>query len=330
MNRWGPSAWFFGKRAASAALTLLGASLVTFLILTALPGDPFTALVSPDHMRLLSPDQEAALRQRLGLDGPWLCRFVSWTGKAMTGDFGLSLRTNAPVAQEINARLIATLELNALALGLTALIALPLGWTMARRSGTWWGRGFGPLLIALYALPTIWVALVLQHFLAVRWGWLPLFGRTEPGVSGLWPRVSHLLMPATCLALHILGFFTLFARDTAREGWEGSRTTFARACGVPERRIFFQQAIRPSLVPLATLLGLTIPALATGSVLIENLFSWPGLGNFFLQSLLSRDTPVVLGLAFLAAVLTVGGSLLADVLTWLADPRVGRGGGPGP
>lgn len=330
MRRGARGARFLAARALWAAATLLGASLFTFLLLAALPGDPLTALVSPDELGHMSPAQEGEMRRRLGLEGPLVARFFWWTARAVTLDLGVSLRTGEPVVREIGARLFPTLELNALALGLTALLAIPLGWAMARRSGTAADRIGAPLLIGLYALPTIWVALVLQHFLAVRWGLLPLFGRTEPGLSGFWPRLSHLLMPAFCLALHILGFFTLFARDSAREGWEAGRAAFARACGIPEGRVFFQQAVRPSLVSLATMFGLTLPALASGSVLVENLFAWPGVGNFFLKSLLSRDIPVVLGLAFLAAALTVAGSLLADLLGWLADPRLGRGGGFSP
>jgi peptide/nickel transport system permease protein len=131
----------------------------------------------------------------------------------------------------------------------------------------------------------------------------------------------HLALPAAALALHQVAFVTLFARDTARAGFLSRHAEQARSAGLAERRIFTRHGVRPSLVPLAALFGLMVPGLASGSVLIENVFAWPGLGTYFVQAVLARDVPVVMGLALLASGLTVTGSLLADALAGAADPR---------
>ena len=307
---------------AAAAATLVVAAFLTYAALAALPGDPLAAFVAEDQRMALEPAQRAALERELGLDRPLPVRFAGWLGGALAGDLGASFRTRRPVAREILERLGPTLELNAVAVALIAGIGLPLGWWAARRSAARGARWGSVALLALYALPTLWVALLLQHLLAVRLGILPLYGRTDPGGGGgPAARLAHLALPAATLALHQIAFVTLFARDTARAGFLSRHAQRARGAGLAERRIFARHGVRPSLVPLAALFGLMVPGLASGSVLIESVFAWPGLGTYFVQAVLARDVPVVMGLALLASGLTVAGSLLADALAGAADPR---------
>jgi peptide/nickel transport system permease protein len=297
-----------GRRAAPQ----LAAAAATLLV---------AAFVAEDQRVALDPPQRAALERELGLDRPLPLRFARWLGGVLAGDLGTSFRTRRPVAREIVERLGPTLELNAVAVGLIAGIGLPLGWWAARRSAARGARWGSVALLALYALPTLWVALLLQYFLSVRLGLLPLYGRTDPGGGGLVTRLAHLALPAVTLALHQIAFVTLFARDTARAGFLSRHAQRARSAGLAERRIFARHGVRPSLVPLAALFGLMVPGLASGSVLIESVFAWPGLGTYFVQAVLARDVPVVTGLALLASGLTVAGSLLADALAGAADPR---------
>ena len=305
----------------AAAATLVVAAFLTYAALAGLPGDPLAAFVAEDQRSVLDPSRRAALERELGLDRALPVRFARWLGGALAGDFGVSFRTRRPVGREILERLGPTLELNAAAVALIAGIGLPLGWWAARRSAARGARWGSAALLALYALPTLWVALLLQHLLAVRLGILPLYGRTDPGGGGLASRLAHLALPAATLALHQVAFVTLFARDTARAGFLSRHAQRARSAGLAERRIFARHGVRPSLVPLAALFGLMVPGLASGSVLIESVFAWPGLGTYFVQAVLARDVPVVMGLALLASGLTVAGSLLADALAGAADPR---------
>jgi peptide/nickel transport system permease protein len=314
-----------GRQAATqigaAIATLFLAALLTYAALSALPGDPLAAFVAEEHRSALEPAQRAALMRELGLDGPFPLRFARWLGGVLEGDLGTSFRTRRPVAREIVERLGPTLELNLVAVALIAGIGLPLGWWAARRSAARGARWGSAALIALYAVPTLWVALVLQYLLSVRLGLLPLYGRTDPAGGGVGARLAHLALPAATLALHQIAFVTLFARDSAQAGFLSRHAHRARSAGLSERSIFARHGVRPSLVPLAALFGLMVPGLASGSVLIESVFAWPGLGTYFVHAVLARDLPVVMGLALLASSLTVAGSLVADALAGAADPR---------
>ncbi len=309
-------------RLATALLTVVVATCAIYTAVALLPGDPLAPFLRQDTLAGLSTEQRSALERAHGLDRPVLVRWVRWLGRAVQGDIGRSLRTNRPVADEIAARFGATLELNLAATLLAVLIGIPLGWWSAHRPGGLADRLGGALTLALYALPYFWLALILQHLFAVQLGWLPLYGRTPPdAAAGFGARIAHLTLPATSLALHMIAFYARFARGATLEGLQALSARLARALGVPERRILVREGIVPSLVPLATLFGLLLPALASGSVLVETIFSWPGLGSLFVTALLSRDLPVVLALTTLTVVLTVAGSVAADLLVTAADPR---------
>ncbi len=313
------------ERLGSLAVTAIGVTLLAFVVLSLAPGDPLAARADAERGLALDAARRARLERELGLDRPLPVRYLRWLGAACRGDLGRSWRTGQPVTREIAARLPATLELNLAALLLVLGIGAPLGWWMAIRAGTGAERTAGFLVLALYAVPSFWLALLLQQVLAVEWRILPLYGRPAIATTGLARHLRHLVLPALALGLHQLAFYARFARDTALAGLAAGHARLARALGESPFRIALLHGIRPSLVPLATLLGLLVPGLATGSVLIENIFGWPGLGRLFLQAVLDRDLPLVLGLTLMAGLLTVLGNLLADVLAALADPRLRAG-----
>lgn len=305
-----------------AALTLLALMLVTFTVFAKLPGDPFSAFANDPTSRGISLEERQILRQTLGLDEPLARRFGRWLASALQGDLGHSLRTRRPVAEELLHRLGPSLELGVSSLLLALVLALPLGWWLARRPGSLLDRVSFLGLIAIYALPVFWVAMLLQGLLAVRLGWLPLYGRLPAtGPTGAWVHLRYLVLPAGCLALHQLAFFARFARNTAAEGLGSIHALFARACGLGEARLTWQHGVRPALVSLVTLAGLLLPSLVSGSVIIETLFAWPGLGRLFVQAVASRDAPVVLGLTVMVGALTIIGSLAADLAGRWLDPR---------
>jgi ABC-type dipeptide/oligopeptide/nickel transport system permease component len=309
-------------RVGVAALTLVGVTLLTFAAMAALPGDPLAAFVSPESLQTLGQAERAALERELGLDESLAERYLRWLGSVLAGDLGRSFVSGRPVLEEIGARLIATLELNGAALLLAVGAGVPFGWWTARREGGVADRAGHALLVALYALPFFWLALLLQGLLAVEWGVVPLYGRTPAtGETGLAARLHHLALPALCLAVHVLAFYARFARDTARSGWVARHARVARAGGVPDPRVFVRHAVRPSMAALATLAGLIVPSLVSGSILVEHVFRWPGLGSLFVSAVLVRDVPIVAGLTLITGALTVAGNLLADGLGILLDPR---------
>lgn len=319
------------RRLGVAAVTLLVLAFLLFLAFDVMPGDRLGG-AGPDETPLtLDPATRAALLHARGLDRPLLVRFAAWCGAAFTLDLGTSRRTGRPVADEIAERLPATLELNAAALLVMLGLGLPLGWRAARRAGGPFDRGSGALLLALYAAPSFWIALALQSAFAVHWRLLPLYGRSEPsGAGGPLDRLQHLVLPALCLAAHGLAFYAQCARNGALAGLLSRHAATARTLGLSERRVFTAHALRPSALSLVSLLGLMIPALAGGSVVIETVFAWPGVGSLLFARVKTHDAPVVLGLALLTACLTIAGSLLADVLALWADPRTRGWGGEVP
>ncbi len=315
------------RRLGVAAVTLLVLAFLLFAAFDALPGDRLSGAGPDEDPLSLDPATRAELMRLRGLDRPLPVRFARWCGAVLTLDLGTSQRTGRPVAAEIAERLPATLELNLVAFTMMLGCGLPLGWHAARRAGGPFDRGSGALLLALYAAPAFWIALALQSALAVHWRLLPLYGRSDPsGAGGALDRAQHLVLPALCLAVHGLAFYAQCARNGALGGLLSRHAATARALGLAERRVFAAHAVRPSALALVSLLGLVVPALAGGSVVIEAVFAWPGVGSLLYARVQAHDAPVVLGLALLAASLTIAGSLLADVLALWADPRLRAAG----
>ncbi|HHN75256.1 MAG TPA: ABC transporter permease [Acidobacteria bacterium] len=311
------------RRCLGALLTVLALSFVTFAVFAWLPGDPLAAFESQRRGRALDQARRTALVEELGLAAPLPARYLRWLDNALRGDLGRSLRTQRQVTEELSHRLGPTLELSIGSTLLALLASLPLGWWLARKRESLLDRSALVGLVALYALPIFWLAMLLQALLAVHWSVVPLYGRLPAsGASGLGTRLHHLALPAACLALHQLAFYARFARNTAAEGLDSIQTLFARACGLTEARITWRHGILPSLVALITLAGLVLPSLVSGAVLIETLFAWPGLGRLFVVAIQARDYPVVLAMTVVIGSLTVTGSLLADLGGRLADPRL--------
>jgi peptide/nickel transport system permease protein len=313
-----------------AVFVLVGISLVTFLLLHLLPGDPALVRWGADMEARIPPEAYRAMLHRLGLDRPLAVQYFAWLGSVLRGDLGESFADGRPVVERIGERLPASLLLQLLALGAAVSVAVPLGIAGARRCGTWFDSGSRWVLFVLFSLPSFWVALLLQVGVAVHLGWLPLQGLTATGMGDapllarVLDRARHLVLPVTCLAYGQLAFLARFTRANVLESLGRDFVRTARAKGLPEAQVLRRHAFRHSLSPLLTLAGLTLPALLGGSVIIETIFSWPGLGSLFFESVTRRDYPLVLALTLLSAVLTLVGNLAADLLYRLADPQAAR------
>lgn len=307
-------------RSMQLLLTLIVLSGAVFLAISIVPGDQLASVIQAEGRGVLPASERARLIEEFGLDQPWLIRFARWLGQVASGDLGTSWQSGRPVWSELAKRLPRTLELNLFAMLLLLTVGLPLGWLAAARERSLLDRGLLLLLFALFALPAFWVALLLQEWLAVRWNWLPLYGRS----GETW---RELVLPASCQALHAIAFVAAFARQSARLMLRSHAHRMGRAGGIKPLRLFYTTAIRGSLLPLISLVGLLIPGLVSGSVLIEQIFQWPGVGRYFVDALLARDVPVVLGVALLSGVATLCGSWFADRAGVRADPRLGPGAG---
>ncbi len=315
------------RRLLLAVPTLFGIIVIVFLLVHLAPGSP----VSGGRDALRRPTGRAAeeLRRLYGLDRPIPERFGAWFSRAVRFDLGESFVDRRPVGERIREALPNTLFLNGLALALALSIAIPLGVIAGGRPEGPFDRVSGAALFALYSTPTFWAALLLQSLFAVQLGWLPLYGvASDPapaGLAGIADRLAHAALPATCLAYGTLAFVARLVRSGVAETREADFVLAARARGASRRRALWTHAFPNAVLPLLTLFGLLLPALLSGSVIVERIFAWPGLGRLYFDSILARDYPVILGLSLLSAVATLAATLASDIAAAAADPRVRDG-----
>jgi peptide/nickel transport system permease protein len=222
-----------------------------------------------------------------------------------------------------------TLLLTASSLVLTYLLAIPLGLWSTVRAGTTAERTVSVLLYMLYSLPSYVAALFLQILLAVKLGWLPLFGivdsQTHESMTAFgkaWDVFQHAILPVTCFTYGSLAYYARFIKANMEEAVRQDYIRTARAKGVPPRQIIYRHAFRNTLIPLVTLIGLTLPSLLSGAIILEQIFAWPGMGTLFFESIHERDYPTIMGLTLMFSVLTLVGQLVADILYAVVDPRV--------
>lgn len=317
---------FLARRLPVMLLTLVGITVVVFALVHLAPGD--AALAKAGSGIRVSRESVEILRRQFHLDQPVWKQYLLWVGDVARGDLGTSIQDGRPVAARIAATLPATLLLNAASLLLTTLVAVPIGILAAARKGSRFDRWSGAGFFMLMSLPNFWIALLLGSLLSVKLGWLPLFGITGDGyaemslLGKLGDRLAHLVLPTICLTVTSLAFFARLGRASLLEviGQDFVRT--ARAKGLPERRVLFHHALRNALIPMVTLFGILLPAMISGSVVIERIFAWPGTGMLYFDAILTRDYPMIMGLTLLTAALTLAANLLADVLYSVVDPRV--------
>ncbi len=311
------------KRLATAAVTLVLVSAVVFALVCALPADP-TGDDLATHA--LPADYRAALRAQYHLDEPWPLRYGLWVREIARGDLGRSYFTKEPVSEMLARGLPVSAALNGLALVAMLSVAVPLGILGAWKPRGAWDRAGWLATTALYAAPVFWVALLLQWLFAIRLGWLPLSGLATEGLRGGTPRaladgLTHLMLPATCLATGGVAYVTRFVRTSLLENSSGDGGRAARARGLSTLQYIVRHGIAQAIVPLLTLFGFLIPRLVGGSLLVEEIFDVPGVGRLMFDSILSRDLPVVLAMTLVSGLATLLGTTVADALIALLDPR---------
>jgi len=319
------------RRLLLAVPTLAGIVVLVFCLLHLAPGSPVTAL-GGESGRRVSGRAAIEMRRLYGLDRPLPERFGKWVSRLARLDLGESFVDRRPVSERIREALPYTLLLNGLALFLTLAIAIPLGVEAGGRPESGFDRVSGAVLFALYSTPSFWAALLLQTLFCVKLRWLPLYGvasdSAAPGLAGVADRLAHLALPVVCLTYGSLAFYARLVRSGVAEARSADYVLAARARGLSRREALWKHAFRNALLPLITLLGLVLPGLLSGSVIIERIFAWPGLGRLYFDSILSRDYPVVLALSLVGAVATLAVTLAADIAYAVADPRVRDGTGP--
>ncbi len=319
------------QRLVQAVFVMLVVALISFSLFQFV-GDPVNNMVGQEATEA----QREALRERLGLNDPVPLQFASWVGNAVQGEFGISYRMGKPVDELIAERLPATLELVFLSAVLALVLGVPMGVYTGLNRDSWLSRFFLTISLVGISLPTFLIGILMILIFGVWLGWLPTFGRGGLVDLGLWETSlltvqgwSHIIMPAFTLALFQL---TLIMRLVRAEMLEVLRTDyikFARARGLSQRAINFGHALKNTLVPVITIMGLQIGALLAFSIITETVFQWPGMGLLIIQAIQFADIPIMSSYLVLVALFFVVINLTVDLLYYVVDPRlrVERAGG---
>ncbi|HXH65240.1 MAG TPA: ABC transporter permease [Mariprofundaceae bacterium] len=322
---------FLIKRLLGMIPLLFGITVISFAMMHLAPGEP--SVVGQELNPRISAQDVERLRSYYGLDKPLSEQYWSWLKRLVRFDFGNSFSADSrPVIDKISERLPVTLWINVLAILLILAVAIPIGVASAVHQDSWGDRIMTVLVFIGFAIPSFWLGLMLMIGLGVNLGWLPISGIHSYGWQhmGFWEQqrdlVRHLTMPVLVSAIGGLAGMSRFMRSGMLEVIRADFITTARAMGVPESSIRYRLALKNAMLPIITLLGLSIPGLIGGSVIIEQLFSVPGMGQLFYEAVLARDYPLIMGITVIGAVLTLLGNMLADVAYAWADPRIRHGG----
>ncbi|MHB8880764.1 MAG: ABC transporter permease [Thermodesulfovibrionales bacterium] len=323
------------KRLLQMIPTLIGITLISFFIIHLAPGKPTDVLA--DFNPKITPEARERLEKYYGLDKPVIVQYGMWLRRIVKLDFGESFSTDRrPVMQKlwdkkqplIDRRLFITFMLNVLSMIIILLISIPIGITSATHRNSLYDRITTTTVFIGFAMPSFWFALLLMMLFGIQLGWLPISGLKSMNYAALspaaqvWDRVSHLILPVFIASFGGLAGDSRYMRSSMLEVIRQDYITVARAKGLTERVVIYRHALRNALLPLITLVGLSIPGLIGGSVIMESVFGIPGMGQLLFMSVMTRDYPMIMCVLTIGAVLTLVGNLLADLGYMLADPRI--------
>ncbi len=318
---------YIAKRLLFMIPLLFGITVICFAVMHLAPGSP-TDLQTQMNPRA-SVEMKERLRAMYDLDKPLTEQYLRWVGKLAVLDLGVSFSTDRrPVSDKILERLPITILLNVLSMLLIFAVAVPIGVLSAVRQDSLFDRVAGVVVFIGFAVPTFWLALLLMILFGVQLGWLPISGIRSlnaeylpPGMA-LWDLIRHLILPVLLSAFGGLAGLSRYMRANMLEVIRQDYIRTARAKGLSERVVIYRHALRNALLPVITILGLSVPGLIGGSVIFETIFAIPGMGQLFYMAVMARDYPVVMGILFIGAVLTLLGNLIADASYAAADPRI--------
>ncbi|MCK5174166.1 MAG: ABC transporter permease [Planctomycetes bacterium] len=317
------------RRILLAIPTLIGITLVTFFIISLAPGDPasFQSRGIMDARASIRVYEQ--LREYYELDKPIHVRYLRWVGRLARLDFGESMSTDRrPVVDKIKERLWPTMSLAILSLGISLAVSIPMGVYAAVRQNRLFDTASSTILYALYSIPSYVMAVPLILLLGVQWDLLPFQGMTSDGYEQMSAAgkavdlIKHYTLITFCFSYGMLAYYCRFVRQNMLEVLRQDYIRTARAKGLGEYAVVMRHGFRNALIPVVTLLGLLLPAIIGGSVILEVMFNWPGMGRLFFESMMSRDYPTIMALTFFTACLVLLGTLLSDLSYPLVDPRI--------
>ncbi len=313
--------------------TMLGITIITFFIIQLAPGNPVERKLQLDEgikSEAITKEIVEETKRLYGLDKPIYVRYGIWLKQIVTLDFGRSYKDHRPVIDKIAERLPITITLNVISIILIYLTAIPIGVYAAVRHGSAGERASTFVLFILYSIPSFWMAMILIFFLGggEYWNVFPVYGILSPGAENypfpekaadfLW----HIVLPVFCLTYGSLAYLSRFQKGSLMEVLKEDYVRTAAAKGLPRSKVILKHALRNALIPIITILAGILPAMIGGSVIIETIFSIPGIGQLGFESVLARDYPMIMAIATISAFLTLIGILISDLVYVLIDPRI--------
>jgi peptide/nickel transport system permease protein len=290
------------------------------------PGDPVSMYADPSNPQRLTAEALEKLREDLGFNDPIPVQYWRWLTNTLQGNWGYSVMSKRPVLENIMERLPNTIQLGALALLLALVVSIPIGTLAAVRQYSRFDYVATFVAFIGLSIPSFWFAMILMQFFALRLGWLPAVGMhsVDPSLEGgpILDTLKHFIMPTIVRSLTSMASWTRYQRSSILEVMRQEYICTARAKGLREGVVIGRHALKNALIPMITLLGLSIPAIVSGSYIIETIFAWPGIGRLGVTAIFARDYALVMGVTMMSALLVVASNLLADIAYAWADPRI--------
>jgi len=321
---------YLAKRLLMMIPLLIGITLISFVVIHLAPGEPTD--MQTDLNPKSSVEMRDRLRERYNLDKPLYVQYGLWLKQVVTLDFGESFaQDHRPVLVKVRERMPITILINVLSIVVILAVSVPIGILSAVRRNSMFDRGTTIFVFLGFAMPSFWLALLMMDYFGVRLGLLPVAGLKSIGYDYLspagqvWDMTRHLILPIFISAFGGLAGFSRYMRSNMLEVIRQDYILTARAKGLSERVVIYKHALRNALLPVITILGLSVPGLIGGSVIFETIFAIPGMGKLFYDGVMMRDYPLIMGILVIGAVLTLVGNLLADISYAIADPRIRKG-----
>ena len=313
---------YLARRLLIAIPVLFGILFLAFIMTRALPGDPLLMMMSIEEFEA-SEEYLETRREQLGLNDPLPVQYVAWVGEVFQGNLGTSFQRREPITEIIGERIGPTIRLTGASVLIALLIGVPTGVIAAIRQNTWFDYTSATGSMLAISIPNFFLGLMAIFVFSLRLGWLPTGGINTLGQEPTFMNsLVHLIMPAGVLAAVLIGPYVRYTRQSMLDVLRQDYITTAKAKGVPRRAILIFHGLRNALVPLTTVIAIQIPALLAGTVIIETIFTWPGMGQLVLEGITRRDYPIIVGVVLVSAVLVMIFNLVADLLAAVLDPRI--------
>ncbi|WP_148137495.1 ABC transporter permease [Candidatus Formimonas warabiya] len=310
--------FYIGKRLIALIPVLLGVSILTFSIIHLAPGDPAQIILGPKA----TEEALRQMREELGLNLPIYQQYLNWMGNILRGDWGRSIQMKMDVLPLIWGHFGATIILTMVSAVLASLGGIVFGVTAASKGYTFVDRFLMVLSLVGFCIPVFWLGVMLQILFGLHWEWLPISGMNSPGQTGFFDMISHLILPAVSLSVGSGAIIARMTRSSMLEVLEQDFIRTAKAKGLRRWKVVYRHALKNAFIPILTVIGMEVGFLLAGAILVETVFSWPGIGTLMVKGILARDFPLVQGIVLFVATTYVLLNLVVDIFYAYLDPRI--------